>query len=133
VKKEIIHIPHVPAARGNYSPAVAWGDLLFVSGQLPVDPESGLLIEGSLAAQVQRAMLNLQAVLLSAGSDWEHVLKTTVYITDIAAWGEVNRIYGTFFPQNPPARTIVPVHELHYGALIEIDAIAVRKDNVSAE
>lgn len=122
--KRIVGTDKAPAARGNYAQGVAWRDLLFVSGQLPIDPERGLMIEGDLAAQVQRVLLNLQAVVEAGGSDLRHVLKTTVYITDIEHWNEVNRIYGEFFNEEPPARAVVPVKELHYGALIEIEAIA---------
>ena len=121
--KRVISTAEAPAARGQYSQGIAWGDLLFVSGQLPLEPSSGELVSIDLEAQIHQALRNLDAVLRAGGSDLARVIKTTVYITDIDHWPIVNRIYSEYFPGEPPARSVVPIKELHYGALIEIEAI----------
>jgi 2-iminobutanoate/2-iminopropanoate deaminase len=111
-------------SRGFYSPAVRAGDFLFVSGQLPTITDDR--VEGTITNQTQQALANLRAVLLSHDQDITSVVQCTVYISDMALWPEVNTIYGDFFSQVPipPARAMVPVKTMHYGALIEIQAVA---------
>ena len=121
----MIHTDRAPAAGGHYSQAVCFGELLFTAGLLPIEPGSGEKILGSIEEQTERVLANLGAVLEAAGSTPGQVLKTTIYVTDITLWGRVNAVYAHFFGDHRPARTIVPVPELHHGFLIEVDAIAV--------
>lgn len=113
-----------PAPAGHYSQAVIHDGLVFVSGQLAVDPVSGEKRLGSIEEQTQQALCNLEAVLKAAGSDRGHVLKTTVYIASIDLWDQVNQVYAAFFGHHKPARSIVPTRDLHFGFLIEVEAIA---------
>ncbi len=110
---------------GHYSYGVVHGDLVYVSGQLPIDPRTGRKLTGEpLDAQVRQALDNLDAVLRAAGSRRDLVLKTTVYVTDIALWDQVNAVYAGFFGEHRPARSIVPTGPLHFGLLVEIEAVA---------
>ena len=114
-----------PKTGGHYSPAVVHGGLVFVSGQLPIDPQSGRkLIDAPVEAQVLQALQNLAAILEANGSRLDRVLKVTVYVSDIALWDRVNAVYAKFFGAHRPARAVVPTGPLHFGFLIEIDAIA---------
>jgi len=115
-----------PAAIGPYSQAVAAGDLVFVSGQIPLDPATGQLVAGSFASQAERVLANLDAVLAAAGSGRDRVAKVTVFLTDLARFGELNEIYARFFVGQLPARAVVQVAGLPRGAEIEIEAVAVR-------
>ena len=115
-----------PFAGAPYNQAIALPGLVFCSGQLGLDPESGVLVEGGVEAQARRALQNLQAVLEAAGSDLSRVVKTTVFVTDLADFGTVNRVYAEFFPDAPPARSTVQVAALPGGGLVEIEAIAAR-------
>ena len=124
---EKILTPDAPRPAGHYSQATVHGDLVFVAGQLSVDPHTGERKTGPIKEQTLQALKNLEAILLAAGSDTSHVLKTTVFISDIQLWGDVNEVYSTFFGDHKPARSIVPTKELHYGFLIEVEAIAVKK------
>jgi 2-iminobutanoate/2-iminopropanoate deaminase len=114
-----------PRPRGNYSQGVQVRDLLFVSGQLPLDAE-GHPVGGTIAEQTRQALRNVQAVVEAAGASLAQIVQCTIYITDIEEWVEVDRVYGSFLAGVPflPARAVVPVKELHYGARIEIQAIA---------
>jgi len=114
-----------PLPKGNYSQAVRIGDLLFISGQLPLDSE-GHLVTGTVAAQAKQALSNIRAILEAAGGTMAHMVQCTIYISDITHWAEVDKVYGTFMTGVPvlPARAVVPVKEMHYGAHIEIQAIA---------
>ena len=123
MKKEIA-TNGAPRAIGPYVQGVRSGDFVFLSGQIALDPGSGTLVEGGVGEQTRRALENLKAVLEAAGSSLTEVLRTTVYLTDMAHFAAMNEIYGTFFPQGPPARSTVAVAGLPRGALIEIDAIA---------
>lgn len=100
------------------------GGLVYVSGQLAVNPETGERRLGSIEEQTQQALENVAAILEAAGSDVEHVLKTTVYVADISLWDRVNEVYAAFFGHHRPARAVVPTKELHYGFLVEIAAVA---------
>ncbi|MGH2831246.1 MAG: Rid family detoxifying hydrolase [Solirubrobacteraceae bacterium] len=112
-----------PAAIGPYSQAVAFGNLLFCSGQLPLDPQSAALIEGDIGQMTQRCLQNLQAVCQAAGTTLEHALKLTIYLCDLAKFKDVNEAYGSFFGDQAPARSTVGVAALPAGAEVEIDAI----------
>lgn len=124
---EKIETPAAPLPAGHYAQATVWNDLIFVSGQLPINPTTKEKITGPIEEQTRQVLENLKAIVEAAGSDLSHVLKTTVYIADISLWDTVNAIYADFFGEHYPSRAIVPTLELHYGFLIEIEAIAVRK------
>jgi 2-iminobutanoate/2-iminopropanoate deaminase len=113
-----------PRAIGPYSQAVKVSDLLFCSGQIPLDPATGELVAGGIEAQTHQVLKNLGAVLSAAGSGWSDVVKTTIYLTNLADFAVVNQIYGTVVVGVPPARATVQVAALPRGAAIEIDAIA---------
>lgn len=113
-----------PAAIGPYSQGIRSGDFVFVSGQIPLDPASGTLVPGGIREQTRRALENLVGVLTAAGLKPGDALKTTVYMTDLGQFAEMNAVYGEFFGGTPPARATVEVRALPKGALVEIDAIA---------
>lgn len=128
---EVILTQDAPVPAGHYSQAIVYGDLIFVSGQLPVDPRQGTVEQATIEAQAEQALDNLEAILKQAGSDLDHVVKTTVYISDIEAWGRVNAAYARRFGAHKPARAVVPVGTLHHGYQVEIEAIAVRSKHES--
>ena len=109
---------------GHYSQAIVDQGLVYVSGQLPFDWQTGAAIQGTAAEQAEAALTNLQRVLRAADSDLDRVLRCTVYVSDIAHWDEVNVVYSRCFGEHRPARSIVPTGPLHFGFLVEIDAIA---------
>ncbi len=109
---------------GHYSPGVISRGMLYVSGQLPIDPATGKLAEGGAAAQTRAALANLERVLAAAGAAKEQVVTCRVYVPDVALWDEVNQAYAEFFGAHRPARAVVPTRELHHGALVEIEAVA---------
>ena len=115
-----------PSAIGPYSQAIVAGGMVFVSGQIPIDPARGALIDGDIAAQTDRVMKNLAAILEAAGSSLDKVVKTTVYLADLGDFDVMNTTYGKYFTADPPARATVQVAKLPKGAALEIDAIAVR-------
>ena len=121
---KFIETPKAPFPAGHYSQAVEFNDLIFVSGQLPVNPETNEKNLGSIDDQAHQALKNVKAILEAAGSNLQNVIKVTVYISDIALWGNVNKIYATYFGDHKPARAIVPTRELHHGFKIEIEAVA---------
>ncbi len=123
--KEIIVAENAPAAIGPYSHAVVINDMVFTSGQLGLIPETGKLPEG-VEAQTEQALINLRNVLKASGTDIEHVVKTTVFVQDLADFAKVNAIYAKFFATNPPARSCVQVAKLPAGGLVEIEAVAVK-------
>jgi 2-iminobutanoate/2-iminopropanoate deaminase len=130
VDRKIVEAPGAPAAIGPYSHAVladlrSVGGLLFCSGQIPLDPATGELVGATPAEQARRCLENLRAVCIAAGTTLERAVRLTVYMTDLAAFGEVNEVYGSFFPEDPPARVAVEVAGLPRGAQVEIDAIVV--------
>ena len=126
--KEIISAPGAPRAIGPYSQAVrvAAGGMLFCSGQIPIDPVTGQIVEGSAGLQARQVMENLKAVIEAAGFAMEDIVKTTIYLADMAGFAEVNKTYESFFHGNFPARSTVEVSALPRGALVEIEAIACR-------
>jgi 2-iminobutanoate/2-iminopropanoate deaminase len=124
-----ISTSQAPKPAGHYAQAVVHNGLLHVSGQLPVDPQTGEKRTGSIEEQTEQALQNLVAVLEAGGSGIAQVLKTTVYVSDIGLWDRVNEVYGKFFGDHRPARAVVPTRELHYGFQIEIEAIAAVEDS----
>lgn len=124
--KRVIHSDHAPAAVGPYSQAIDCGDLLFFSGQIPLVPETGAVVEGSLEAQAHQVFANCRAVLAAAGLDFSHVIKTTVFMTNLGDFGKFNEIYGQYFSNPYPARSCVEVSALPKGVLVECEMIARR-------
>ncbi len=122
--KKIISTNEAPAAIGPYSQAVRSGRFLFCSGQIPLDSKSGQIVSGDIAAQTRRVLDNIAAVLRAEGLTFDNVVKTTIFLTDLGDFQTVNEIYGSYFKQDPPARSTVQVSALPKGAKIEIDAIA---------
>lgn len=126
--RQIVSTPAAPAAIGPYSQAViATGTrTIYCSGQIPLDPQTGQMVgEGDVEKQTHQVMQNLAAVLQAAGASLEAVVKTTIYLTDLASFAKVNQVYGSYFPQSPPARSTIQVAALPRGAAVEIDAVAV--------
>jgi len=123
--KKVITTEQAPAAIGPYSQAIKTGNLIFTSGQIPVDPATGKIVEGGVARQVERAIANLQAVLNAAGATLEDVVKTTLFIKDMNDFGTVNEVYGRYFVKEPPARSCVEAARLPKDVLVEIEAVAV--------
>ncbi len=123
-KREVIHTNNAPAAVGPYSQAIRAGQWVFTAGQIGIDPATGTLVEG-LVAQTRQVLQNLEAVLKAAGTDIQHVVKTTIYMVDLSEFRTVNAIYGEVFHTDPPARSTVQVAALPLGALVEIEAIAI--------
>ena len=121
-----IETPLAPKAIGPYSQAIQAGNLLFLSGQIPLDPGTGELVSGGIAAQTRQVLNNLGEVLKAAGLDFDGLVKTTIYLVDLGDFATVNRIYGECFAGTPPARVTVQVAALPKGALVEIDGIAVK-------
>ncbi len=119
-----ISTQHAPAAIGPYSQAVVSNGLAFLSGQIPLDPVTGHLVEGDVAAQTERVLENLKAVLAACGSSLERVVKTTVYLKDMGEFAKMNEIYARYFPSNPPARATVEAARLPRDVQVEIDCIA---------
>jgi len=124
MKKEIILSKKTPAAIGPYSAAVKVGNLLFVSGQLPIDPQSGKIVEGDIETQTKKALENLKIVLEPYSITLENVIKTTIFIKDMNNFVRINKIYGEYFKEGFPARSCVEVSRLPKDAEIEIEAIA---------
>ena len=124
-KREVVTCSNAPKAIGPYSVAIATNNLVFVSGQLGIDPISGSIVEGGIQAQTRTALTNLKSVLESAGSSLEQVVKTTVFLTDIAQFAEMNGVYAEFFTSDYPARSAIQVAALPKGAAVEIEAIAL--------
>ena len=125
--KEIIATNQAPGAIGPYSQAVkaTCKSTIYCSGQIPIVPETGELLNGDVTAQCKLVMANLQAVLKAAGAEFSDVVKTTIYLEDMADFAAVNQVYGSYFDDNPPARATVAVRGLPKGVQVEIDAIAV--------
>jgi 2-iminobutanoate/2-iminopropanoate deaminase len=128
MKREPIATDGAPKAIGPYSQAILANNLIFCSGQIPLDPISGEMVgPGDVRAQARRVMENLKAVLAAAGATLDDVCKTTIYLADLADFGAVNEIYGGYFQGPPPARATVQVAGLPRGSLVEIDAIAAKR------
>jgi 2-iminobutanoate/2-iminopropanoate deaminase len=124
MKLDAISTTAAPAAIGPYSQAVRAGNLLFCSGQIPLDPATGEVVPGDVKAQAGRVMDNIAAVLSAAGVGFDDVVKTTIFLTDMADFATVNEVYGSRFPHHRPARSTVAVRDLPRGVLLEIEVIA---------
>jgi 2-iminobutanoate/2-iminopropanoate deaminase len=124
VRKQIIHTTDAPQAIGPYSQAVRVGQFVFLSGQIPLDPASGNIVEGDITVQTRRVMENLGAVLRAAGASFSDVVKTTIFLADLDHFSKMNEVYGAYFTSEPPARATVQVGALPRSVLIEIDMIA---------
>src|ERR1700747_347122 len=127
--KKVISTSEAPGAIGPYSQAVRSGRLLFCSGQIPLDPKSGQIVPGDIAAQTRRVLDNIAAVLRAEGLTFDYIIKTTIFLTNLGDFQTVNEIYGSYFKQNPPARSTVQVSALPKGANIEIEVIADASDS----
>lgn len=127
-KKVRVSTDRGPAAIGPYSQAIAAADFVFVSGQIPLDPATGVLVQGDAAAQTERVMKNLAAILEASGSSLDRAVKATIFLKDLKDFEAVNRVYGRAFPGDPPARATVEVSALPKGALVEIDLVALKGD-----
>ena len=123
--KKQIQTSAAPAAIGPYSQAIQAGGFIFYSGQIPLNPESGKIVEGGIVEQTRQVMANMRAVLHASGREFSDIVKTTIYLTDLADFATVNEIYGEFFAEVPPARACVQVAALPKGSVVEIDWIAV--------
>lgn len=119
-----ISTENAPKPAGHYSQAIVHNDLVYVSGQLPIDPKTGEKRIGSIEEQTEQALKNLSEILKAAGANLNQVIKTTVYVSDIELWDRVNAVYSRFFGEHRPARAVVPTRNLHFGFQIEIEAIA---------
>ncbi len=124
--KTVISTTEAPTAVGPYSQAIAAGGLVFCSGQIPLEPATGVLIEGDISRQTERVLQNIAAVLRAHGLGMEQVVKTTVFLTDLSNFGEMNIEYAKHFPNDPPARSTIQVAALPKGANVEIEAIAFK-------
>ncbi len=124
--KKIINTSSAPAAIGPYSQAVEANGMLFISGQVPVDPAIGKVVEGGIVEQTQQVMKNIEAILKEAGYGFEHVIKSTCLLSDMSNFAAMNEIYGSYYKENPPARAAFAVKELPLGVLVEIETIAVK-------
>jgi 2-iminobutanoate/2-iminopropanoate deaminase len=125
-ERTVINTDTAPAAIGPYSQAIVAGGFVFCSGQVPFDPQSGQVVEGDIATQTRRVLDNLQAVLVAAGSSFEHVVKTTIFLQDMNDFQAVNAIYSEYFGAEPPARSTVQVARLPRDVRVEIEAIALK-------
>ena len=119
---------NAPAPGGHYSQAIIHNGLVYISGQLPIDPASGQPLIGSIEEQTKLAISNVASVLEAAGSSLDRVIKTTVYVSNVDLWGKVNAVYAQCFGEHRPARAIVPTRDLHFGCQVEIDAVAAIDD-----
>jgi 2-iminobutanoate/2-iminopropanoate deaminase len=125
--RKVVHSDNAPKAIGPYSQAVQVdaGKMTFLSGQIPLDPKTMEMVQGDVVAQTEQVMKNLEAVLKASGLDFSHVVRCTIFLTDLADFTRVNEVYGRYFPSAPPARATVQVAALPRGSKVEIDAIAV--------
>ena len=123
--RKIIESKDAPSAIGPYSQAVKANGVVYVSGQIPLDPATGEIVEGGIESQAKQVLENLKGVLAAAGSGMDKALKVTIYLTDMGSFGTVNEIYGGYFKNDPPARACVEVSALPKSVLVEMDAIAL--------
>jgi len=123
--RKIIHSDHAPKAIGPYSQAVRCGNTVYLSGQTPIDPATGKLVEGSIEVQTTRIFENLKAVVTAAGGSFEQIARVGIYLTDLANFAEVNKVMASYFSEPYPARSTIGVSQLPLGSQVEIDAILV--------
>ena len=126
--KKIVATDHAPAAIGPYSQAVRSGSMLFCAGQIPLDPKSGQIVSEDIAGQTKQVLENISAILQAAGLNFGNVVKTTIFLISMNDFQTVNEIYGTYFRENPPARSTVAVSALPRDAKVEIEVIAMAPD-----
>jgi 2-iminobutanoate/2-iminopropanoate deaminase len=126
--KKIVSTKDAPAAVGPYSQAIRSGSILFCAGQIPLDPQTGQIVSDDIDAQTKRVLENVSAVLRAENLNFSHVVKTTIFLTDMGDFQTVNEIYATYFRDNPPARSTVQVSALPKGAKVEIEVIAMAND-----
>jgi 2-iminobutanoate/2-iminopropanoate deaminase len=122
--RQAVSTPDAPAAIGPYSQAVRAGNMLYLSGQIPLDPATGTVVAGGITEQTERVFLNLAAVLAAAGATFQHVVKTTVYLSDMSEFAAMNEVYAQFFQSPAPARATIQAAALPRGVKVEIDLIA---------
>ena len=125
--KKVISTPNAPAAIGPYSQAIQVGNLIYTSGQIPIDPATGQLVEGGVKEQTRQSLSNIQAILQEAGLTMASVVKTTVFMADMADFAEMNSVYAEFFTEPYPARSAVAVKTLPKNALVEIEVVAEKE------
>jgi 2-iminobutanoate/2-iminopropanoate deaminase len=126
MSKQVIFSENAPRAVGPYSHAIVANGMVFTAGQVGIDPAAGQMVAGGIREQTEQALKNVRAILKAAGTSLENVVKTTVFLQDMNDFAEMNSVYGTFFSENPPARSTVQVARLPLGALVEIEAVALR-------
>jgi len=124
MEKKIIRTDNAPAPIGSYNQAVQFGNILFISGQIPLDPETGTMVQDTIERETRQVMDNLAAILKEASMDFTNVLKTSIFLMDLGQFGKVNEIYAGYFTANPPARETIQVAGLPKGANVEISMIA---------
>ena len=124
--KRIIHTQMAPAAVGPYSQAVEAGGTMYISGQIPLDPETGSIVAGGISQQTEQVMKNIGAILKEAGYGFENVVKSTCLLSDMANFKAMNEVYASYYPSEQPARAAFAVKELPLGVLIEIESIAIK-------
>lgn len=124
--KKIIHTAHAPAALGPYSQAVEINNTLYISGQVPLDPESGSIVKGGIAEQTEQVLKNIGAILKEAGYSFENVVSSTCLLSDMSDFKAMNEVYARFYPEKQPARAAFAVKELPLGALLEIVTVAAK-------
>mgnify|MGYP001455968050 CR=1 FL=1 len=124
--KKVIYTDHAPKAIGPYSQAIEINGMLFISGQVPIDPETGKIVEGGIKEQTEQVMKNIGAILKAAGYDFQDVIKSTCLLSDMANFTDMNEVYGRYYTENPPARAAYGVVRLPLGAMVEIETIAAK-------
>ena len=124
--KKVIHTNNAPAPIGPYSQAIAAGNFVFVSGQIPLDPSTGELVSENVKAETRQVMENIKAVLLEVGLGFDHIVKTSIFLTDMQSFAQVNEVYGTYFTGQYPARETVQVAALPKNVNVEISVIAIK-------
>jgi len=126
MQKLIISTDHAPKAIGPYSQAVETNGMLFISGQIPIDPETGKVVEGGIEEQTEQVMKNIGAILTAAGYSYVNVIKSTCLLADMKYFADMNKVYARYYPLSPPARAAFAVKELPMQVLVEIETIAVK-------
>ncbi len=129
--KKIVSTSDAPAAIGPYSQAIRSGSMLFCAGQIPLDPKTGQIVSDDISEQAKRVLENISAILRAEHLNFDHVVKTTIFLTSMDDFQAVNEIYATYFRENPPARSTVAVSALPKGAKVEIEVIAMASDNAN--
>ena len=124
--KKIIHTSKAPKAVGPYSQAVESNGMLFISGQIPINPETGKIVEGGITEQTEQVMKNIEAILVEAGFTFDDVIKSTCLLNNMDNFADMNAVYGKYYPNNPPARAAFGVVKLPLGVLVEIETIAAK-------